>query len=41
MQVQSNAESLGRMTSSSVVVAIFSVIMADAVFSIFFAQIGF
>jgi phospholipid/cholesterol/gamma-HCH transport system permease protein len=41
MQVQSNAESLGRMTSSSVVAAIFAVIMADAVFSIFFAQIGF
>jgi phospholipid/cholesterol/gamma-HCH transport system permease protein len=29
------------MTSSSVVAAIFAVIMADAVFSIFFAQIGF
>lgn len=41
MRVQSNAESLGRMTSSSVVAAIFAVIMADAVFSIFFAQIGF
>lgn len=40
MQVQSNAESLGRMTSASVVTAIFAVIVADALFSIFFAQIG-
>ena len=40
MQVQSNAESLGRMTSSAVVTAIFAVIVADAVFSVFFAQIG-
>ncbi|MBT8411763.1 MAG: ABC transporter permease, partial [Octadecabacter sp.] len=40
MQVKSNAESLGRMTSASVVAAIFAVIVADAVFSIFFAQIG-
>jgi len=40
MQVKSNAESLGQMTSKAVVAAIFSVIVADAVFSIFFAQIG-
>ncbi len=40
MQVQSNAESLGRMTSNAVVTAIFAVIVADAVFSIFFARIG-
>jgi phospholipid/cholesterol/gamma-HCH transport system permease protein len=40
MQVKSNAESLGRMTSSSVVTAIFAVIVADALFSIFFARIG-
>lgn len=40
MQVKSNAESLGRMTSSAVVTAIFAVIVADAMFSIFFAQIG-
>lgn len=40
MQVKSNAESLGRMTSSAVVTAIFAVIVADAVFSIFFAQLG-
>lgn len=40
MQVQSNAESLGRMTSNAVVTAIFAVIVADAMFSIFFARIG-
>ena len=40
MQVQGNAESLGRMTSNAVVTAIFAVIVADAVFSIFFARIG-
>lgn len=40
MQVKSNAESLGRMTSSSVVAAIFAVIVADALFSIFFSMIG-
>ncbi len=40
MQVQSNAESLGRMTSNAVVTAIFAVIVADALFSIFFAQMG-
>lgn len=40
MQVKSNAESLGRQTSKAVVTAIFAVIVADAAFSIFFAQIG-
>ena len=40
MKVGSNAESLGRMTSSAVVTAIFAVIVADALFSIFFAQMG-
>ncbi len=40
MQVKSNAESLGRMTSAAVVSAIFAVIVADALFSIFFAQVG-
>ncbi|MDU8913376.1 MlaE family lipid ABC transporter permease subunit [Aestuariicoccus sp. MJ-SS9] len=40
MQVESNAESLGRMTSNAVVTAIFAVIVADAVFSIFFARLG-
>ena len=40
MKVGSNAESLGRMTSAAVVTAIFAVIVADALFSIFFAQMG-
>lgn len=40
MQVQGNAESLGRMTSNAVVSAIFAVIVIDALFSIFFAQVG-
>lgn len=40
MQVGGNAESLGRRTSGAVVTAIFAVIVADAVFSIFFAQVG-
>ena len=40
MQVGSNAESLGRQTSAAVVTAIFAVIVADALFSIFFAQLG-
>lgn len=40
MQVESNAESLGRQTSKSVVAAIFIVILADALFSIFFAEVG-
>lgn len=39
MQVESNAESLGRMTSNAVVAAIFAVIVADAIFSIFFASL--
>ena len=38
MKVGNNAESLGRMTSNAVVTAIFAVIVADALFSIFFAQ---
>ncbi|MGY6535097.1 MAG: ABC transporter permease [Pararhodobacter sp.] len=40
MKVQSNAESLGRMTSAAVVTAIFTVIVANAAFSVFYAQIG-
>ncbi|WP_417740629.1 ABC transporter permease [Salipiger sp.] len=40
MQVKGNAESLGRMTSGSVVAAIFAVILADALFSVFFAKVG-
>lgn len=40
MQVGSDAESLGSMTSSAVVRAIFAVIIVDALFSVFFAQVG-
>ncbi|MFT7107207.1 MAG: phospholipid/cholesterol/gamma-HCH transport system permease protein [Yoonia sp.] len=40
MQVKGNAESLGHLTSTSVVLSIFLVITADAMFSIFFALIG-
>lgn len=40
MQVQGSADSVGRHTTTSVVQAIFLVIVADAVFSIFFAEIG-
>ncbi len=40
MQVGNNAESLGQKTSAAVVTAIFAVIVADAVFSIFFAKVG-
>ena len=40
MHVGKDAESLGQMTSSSVVNAIFAVIIADAMFSIFFQVVG-
>ncbi|MHA6344532.1 MlaE family ABC transporter permease [Roseivivax sp. CAU 1761] len=40
MRVRGNAESLGRQTSAAVVTAIFAVIVADALFSIFFAELG-
>jgi phospholipid/cholesterol/gamma-HCH transport system permease protein len=40
MQVKGNAESLGHLTSTSVVLSIFLVITADAMFSIFFAVMG-
>ncbi len=40
LAVGNTAESLGRQTSSAVVAAIFAVILADALFSIFFQQIG-
>ena len=40
MRVEGNTESLGRLTSRSVVQAIFMVILADATFSIFFAAVG-
>lgn len=38
--VGSNAESLGRLTSRSVVISIFTVIVLDALFSVFFAMVG-
>ncbi|MEB8387225.1 ABC transporter permease [Rhodobacteraceae bacterium KMM 6894] len=40
LKVGGNAESLGRLTSTSVVLAIFMVIVADAAFSVVFALIG-
>ena len=40
LKVEGNAESLGRLTSQSVVFSIFMVIVADALFSIFFALVG-
>ena len=40
MKVGKDAESLGAKTSSAVVNAIFAVIIADALFSIFFAEVG-
>jgi phospholipid/cholesterol/gamma-HCH transport system permease protein len=40
MMVGGNAESLGRLTSTSVVLSIFMVIVMDALFSIFFAIVG-
>nr|AWJ66011.1 ABC-type transport system involved in resistance to organic solvents [uncultured bacterium] len=40
MKVGGDAESLGRLTSTSVVLSIFLVIVADAMFSVFFAVVG-
>lgn len=40
MKVGKDADSLGAMTSSAVVNAIFAVIVVDALFSIFFSQVG-
>ena len=40
LKVGGDAESLGRLTSTSVVLAIFMVIVVDAVFSVFFALVG-
>lgn len=40
LKVGGNAESLGRLTSTSVVLSIFMVIVMDAMFSIFFALVG-
>ena len=40
MRVEGSAESVGRLTTRSVVEAIFLVIVVDAVFSVFFATVG-
>jgi phospholipid/cholesterol/gamma-HCH transport system permease protein len=40
LKVGGDAESLGRLTSTSVVLSIFMVIVVDAMFSIFFAIVG-
>nr|WP_324752249.1 ABC transporter permease [Roseovarius sp. Pro17] len=40
LKVGGNAESLGRLTSTSVVLSIFMVIVADALFSVVFALVG-
>ncbi|WP_339644471.1 MlaE family lipid ABC transporter permease subunit [Jannaschia helgolandensis] len=40
MMVGGDAESLGRLTSASVVLSIFMVIVMDALFSVFFAVVG-
>lgn len=40
MQVKSNAESLGRLTTRSVVLAIFFIIVADALFSVIFSRLN-
>lgn len=40
MRVEGSAESVGRLTTTSVVLSIFSVIVVDAVFSVFFAELG-
>ena len=41
LKVQGSSESLGKRTTSSVVKSIFVVIVADGLFAIFFAAIGF
>lgn len=40
MNVGGSAESVGRLTTKSVVLSIFAVIVVDAIFSIFFAEVG-
>ncbi len=40
MKVTGSSENLGKLTTRSVVHAIFAVIVADALFSVFFAYIG-
>jgi phospholipid/cholesterol/gamma-HCH transport system permease protein len=41
LRVSRSAESVGQLTTTSVVLSIFLVILVDAVFSIVFAQLGF
>lgn len=40
LRVSGNAESVGQRTTRSVVIAIFLVIVVDALFSVFFAYLG-
>jgi phospholipid/cholesterol/gamma-HCH transport system permease protein len=40
MQVGGSAESVGQRTTAAVVQSVFLVIVMDAVFSIFFAELG-
>ena len=40
LRVERNAESVGRMTTQSVVASIFLVIVVDALFSILFVRLG-
>jgi phospholipid/cholesterol/gamma-HCH transport system permease protein len=40
LQVGGDTESLGKMTSAAVVRALFAVILADALFSVFFSKLG-
>ncbi|MDB5478691.1 MAG: transporter permease, partial [Alphaproteobacteria bacterium] len=41
MQVSGSAESVGRLTTTSVVQSIFLVLLMDALFSILFTRLGF
>ena len=40
MQVKTNSEEVGRRTTAAVVMAIFTVIVLDAFFAVFFTKIG-
>ena len=41
MQVKGSAEELGRLTTVAVVQSIFLIIVADAIFTVVYARIGF
>ena len=41
LKVEGSAESVGRLTTKSVVESIFMVIVVDALFSVYFAEIGY